>query len=313
MQICESQTISLQIYPSAFVQQLLYSDYWFNVTSVNWWFIVLNNQMTLGQLVAAELIVTALGSSTIKIAQFMEKIYDIFAASEKVHFLLTLPVEANNKLANKDVQVTKPLESPPLIELVEPHMNNGAPIVIMPYENMVFYGKKDNGISTLIQSLLGVRDSHGDAIKYNHIPLKYYSIQAFRKHVSYIKNADMFDGTILENIIMGRENIPINKIMELIKLFKLDDAINKLELKLESWVGGFHQPLSSVELMKVVLIRACLANPYLMVIEGALDIFSIEDLNIIVPYLARIDKSWTLIVTTTRQEVVNYFKNRIDQ
>ena len=55
--------------------------------------LVMNKQLTLGQLVAAELIVSAAAVSLVKVGKYLETLYDVLAAADKVGQLLELPVE----------------------------------------------------------------------------------------------------------------------------------------------------------------------------------------------------------------------------
>lgn len=276
--------------------------------------LVLNNQMTLGQLVAAEIIVTSLGSSTVKIGRFLEKIYDLFAATEKVHSLLDLPIETEKTKELKSLAVRNMFTTAPMIEgnniLLTPNLEPLS-FRIAPAESIALISFTPAGKSKLLQCLLGLREPLQGEIKYNDVPLKYYSINAFRKRVSYINEIEIFDGTILENILVGRNDIPLNRVIELINALQLDKTINLLPDKIDSYIGGYQQPLSSVERMKIMFLRSYLSNPYLIVVDGAFDIFSREDLMVVLALINQPQKQWTLIASTRREDVANLFEKRI--
>lgn len=277
--------------------------------------LVLNNQMTLGQLVAAEIVVTSLGSSTTKIGRFLEKIYDLLAATSKVHTLLTLPIDTDNNKEIKSLAIKSPFESAPSIEVNDlKFSNNLKPIsfTIQPAESLVFLSFTPAGKSRLLNSLLGLDEFLEGDIKYNNVPLKYYSINAFRNRISYVHGIDLFDGSILDNILVGRKDVPLDKVIELVNHLQLDRTINMLPDKLESYIGGYSQPLSTVERMKIMIMRSYISNPYLIVIDGALDIFSREDLMLVLSLMNQPQKKWTLIVTTQREDVAHHFNNRIE-
>lgn len=276
--------------------------------------LVLKNQMTLGQLVAAEIIVTSLGSSTVKMGRFLEKIYDLFAATNKVHSLLDLPVETENRKELKSLAIKSEFETAPEIEVTNLQISqnlNPISFHVSSKESLAFISNTPSGKSKLMQCVLGLRESLDGEIKFNNVPLKYHTISSFRKRVSYIHEIDIFDGTILENILVGRENIPLEKVIELINAVKLDHTINMLPQKLDSYIGGYQQPLSSVERMKIIFLRSYLSNPYLIAIDGALDIFSPEDLALIFSLIHSNERKWTLIATTRREDVANLFEKRI--
>ena len=55
--------------------------------------LVVTGELTLGQLVASELVVTAIVSAFAKIGKSLESFYDLMAAVDKVGHLLDLPIE----------------------------------------------------------------------------------------------------------------------------------------------------------------------------------------------------------------------------
>ncbi len=280
--------------------------------------LVLNNQMTLGQLVAAEIIVTSLGNSTIKISGFLQKTYDLLTAADKVNSLLTLPLESNNQNLSKDLICDKPFDAAPTINISNIDVFNDdkrlvqTNLTIEPNENVVFMGYKQRSANNLIASMMGLREPNHIEVRYNNIPVQYYSLKIFREMVCYINHPEIFTGSILENILVGRGDIALAAVMDMIKHFEFEDTINKLSGKLEYKICGTQHELSTVDILKIVLIRACLSKPHLMVIDGALDMLSVHDLNVIMPVLCANDKSWTLITTTNRSDIANYFSRRVN-
>lgn len=279
--------------------------------------LVLKNQMTLGQLVAAEIIVTSLGNSTIKLTGFLQKTYDMVAAAKKVNSLLTLPIESHDKTLDKDIIVSKPFNEAPVIninnlDIIDTDKSTKTvSLVIEPRQNIVFMGYKQKVANNLVGSMLGLREPNHIEVKYNNIPVQYYSLKAFREMICYINHPEIFNGTIMENILVGRKDISLARIMEIVKHLDFEETINKLEDKLEHHIGGMQHSLSNIDLLKVCLIRACISHPSLLVIDGSLDILASHDIKIILPYLCRADKSWTLIATTNRAEIAEYFDKRI--
>ena len=60
--------------------------------------LVIRGELTLGQLVAAELIVAAIVGSFAKLGKHLENFYDLLASVEKLGHLFDLPTEPHDKL-----------------------------------------------------------------------------------------------------------------------------------------------------------------------------------------------------------------------
>jgi len=69
-------------------------------------FLVLDGQLTLGQLVAAELIVSAIVSNLASLGKHAELLYDALAAVDKIGYVVDLPIDAPASVAEADSETT---------------------------------------------------------------------------------------------------------------------------------------------------------------------------------------------------------------
>ncbi len=298
---------------SAYGLQILVSSSLFLIGGL----LVLNNQMTLGQLVAAEIIATALGASAAKIPNYMEKYYDLRAAAEKVHKLITIPVDESDETTHLLITRASELVTPPTLEvkkLLLPNLSydNEISFNVVADSSAVVLMNEQMSKNILADCLLGLREAISGEIIYNDIPVMNYHQNKFRKKVSLIRNLDYFDGTLLDNITMGDASISIDEVTNILRDFTLLETIQLLPDKLNYVLSGSTHPFSNSQFIKLQFIREILTKPMLMVIDEALDSLTKSQAEIIISEIKKHCRSLTLIVLTRKKTIANLFDNRIE-
>jgi putative ABC transport system ATP-binding protein len=283
-------------------------------------FLVIHQQLTLGQLVAAEIVLSSLVTGIINLNKHIENVYDLLASSEKLGILLELPIEQrDNSQSGLREGLQNTLKLPPSIcaENLSFIADSQSPVFqnlsfnIEAQKFYVIYGTKGTGKSVLINVILGFIPLQKGLIKINEVPLQEYPAYDLRNHFALIRSVEIFTGSILENLILHRTDISLEKIYELLKQFDLLDAIAKLPEGLHTGLPGNHKILSTIELQKLMLVRALLAKPSLILIDGALDHMSQKDFDLIQKNLIEYQPKFTLIVTTRREDIAMRFPHKI--
>jgi putative ABC transport system ATP-binding protein len=276
--------------------------------------LVIKNQLTLGQLVAAEIVVTAMGISISQFGKYFENIYDLLAATYKIDFLQTLPKE----------KFLPSLHSPsafkfaPTVEIKNLNFNVSKKLHILKNVNFTIsnnqccaiYGGFGSGKSLLLEILLGLKEPSSGDVLYNNVSITDYSLSAFRQNTIYIKDIQFYDGTILENICIGKD-IEIELVKKTLEKFDLLERILRLKSGLQSKLSGTQSLLSTVELQKLMLVRAALAKPYFLILDEILDLLPDSSLTKVMETLFSTDYSWTVIVATRRKDVMEKFPLRM--
>ena len=276
--------------------------------------LVIKNQLTLGQLVAAEIVVTAMGVSISKLGKHFENIYDLLAAANKIDFLLSLPKE---KLLNSNHSPVA-FQAAPKIELKNLnsyagknfHILKNINFVIHHNERCVIHGALGSGKSLLLEILLGLKEPSSGEVFYNDIPLSEYSISLLRQQTTYIKNIQFYDGSIIENLCMGNE-IPLETIRNTLAHFDLSDTISRLKSGIHTELSGTQNALSTIELQKLMLVRAALAKPYFLILDEILDLLPENSLKKVIETIFSTEYNWTVIATTRRKDIMERFTRRI--
>lgn len=268
-------------------------------------YLVISGELTLGQLVAAELVVSVAVGSFAKFSKSLETFYDLQAAFDKLEHLTGLPLErvsGESALhlagpASLQIQELSFGYDPqrPVFRDVSLDAPAGAKIAI--------HGSGAAGKSTLLDLIFGLRDPAGGRIELDGSDLRHLSLDSLRQQVMLIRGTEIFPGTVFQNVAMGSDASADEVRIALLSAGVLD-AVNALPNGLETELSPSGRPLAPSQALRLTFARAILHRPRLLLIDEALD--SIEDLTADGPIVRTLFASgspWTLIVATERPDL----------
>jgi putative ABC transport system ATP-binding protein len=260
--------------------------------------LVIRGQLTLGQLVAAELIVMLILGSFIRIGKQLEGFYDLMASVDKIGELLDLSVEPHDRLFHpaaswssglkvKDLAVTsegQPLLGPLSFEL-------------RPGESLAITGPANSGKSLLADLLCEAREFQSGSIELDGVSLREIRIDALREQIGICRGNELFAGTIDENVHLGRTHISPSDVRRAVQLAFGESGNQGFEhdLSLELQTGG--APLSERQALHVMLARAIAGRPRLLIIDGTLDRFPLENARNVLEQILRLPNQATILMT----------------
>jgi ABC-type bacteriocin/lantibiotic exporter with double-glycine peptidase domain len=268
-------------------------------------YLVIGGELTLGQLVAAELVVSLAVGSFAKFGKSLETFYDLLAALDKLGHLTDLPVEQTGgfdapasggpaDLRLHHVQFGYSGYAPVLHD-VSLHASPGARIAV--------HGKGAAGKSTLLDLIYGLRTPDAGRLEWNGMDYRHVSLRSLRSEVMLIRGTEIFPGTVYENVATGSGASP-EQVRAALEQSSVWDAVAALPRGMDTLLTASGRPLSPSQTMRLVMARAILHRPKLLLIDEALD--AIDDLRLggnLVRTLFDEHASWTLILTTERQEL----------
>ena len=94
-----------------------------------------------------------------------------------------------------------------------------------------------------------------------------------------------FDGTIMENITFNNPEIKTEKIKEVCSVLGLDKFIKAQPKGLESNISTDGKQLSYTMGKKIILARALVSEPKLLILKDPLDEFDIKEIKNIIEYI----------------------------
>jgi len=275
--------------------------------------LVIRGELTLGQLVAAELIVTLIVGSFAKIGKQLESFYDVMASMEKLGHLFDMPLErldgvelprsrAGLELAIHDVSVL-PLATGQTIKNVSVRIAAG--------EQCSLVGEPTGLSSLLLEAIAGYRPAVAGHIELDGNDVRRLRLDCVRDQVVLLREVEVFAGTVAENLHLGRDEVGEQDIREALESTDLLDIMLDLPQGLETRVQTDGAQFSSDQLVQLMLARAIAGKPRLLLIDGLLDRLSDTALRRTLAGLLSRKSSLTIIVATGRRDIAEQFGRRL--
>ncbi len=280
--------------------------------------LVINQQMNIGQFVAAEIIIILLISSVEKLLYSMDTIYDVLTAVEKLGAITDLPLE---KLDGKQFEITEEYEKGIELKLKQikfkflgetDYVLKGIDLEIKSGDRVCLSGENGSGKSMLMHLFAGLYQDFEGSLTYNEIPLANINLNSLRDQIgiSFTKE-DIIQGTIFENITMGKEGIDIEEVYKAAEIVGLKDFVLTLPEGFETYLHPEGMNLPKSRILKIKLARCILSKPKLILIEDHIHLLEKKNRDRVLEYLLDKKNNWTVIVICNEQEVSYKFDYRI--
>lgn len=251
-------------------------------------YLVINNQLSLGQLVAAEIVLGALIYAFKRFGVLLENYYDLIASEHKIDTVLNLPTEI---VKTEFSELIIPIKN---ISILTKNQEKASSAVGKPLVICVNETQKQLSIADFI---LGFQNDVNLIIHINDTPCHEEHRRSLRQHSLLIRDKEWFAGSIYDNLRLNQPSFSMEKLKELLKSFGLMDKIMDQPDGLKSIIYDWGYLFTELELIQLMVIRALLAKPQLIVIDRAFDRLNTKDIELLLTHLTAADNTLLIIVT----------------
>lgn len=269
--------------------------------------LVINRQLTLGQLVASELIVAGMLSAFTKFGKQLEVFYDLCAAIDKLGSLVDLPLERAGgavdaashgamTLMLRDVEVRYDDGSRPALTVRHWDIPAGARVGIT--------GPKGSGKSTLADLLFGLREQAKGSLRIDGVDIRSVTLASLRRHVALVRSVELFPGTVIDNLRLGRDDVSHADVTQALDDVGLLDELLGMPQGLETELHPHGRPLSYRQACRLMIARAIIGRPRLIIVDGALDQIDLPDEERLIGVLFAPDAPWSMVCVTERPDLL---------
>ncbi len=235
--------------------------------------LLINDEISIGQFVAAEVIILLLLGSVEKLILSLDTIYDTLTSLEKLGTVTDLPLEEEKDgviIRNHDLHGLK-IEVDDL-RFKFPDMDDdllkGINLSIPPGQKVIITGGSGCGKSSLLHLLAGLYTGYKGQIRYDDHPLKSLNLQKLRHSIGdSISTESIFKGTLKDNLTLGREEISEDRVWEVIEQAGLRKFVNSMEEGLFTVLTPEGSRLSKANIRKILFARSIIHNPRLLILE----------------------------------------------
>ena len=261
-------------------------------------YLVTKGQLSIGQLVASELILSTTLYGISQLGRDFETFYDIVGACEKLSQFYNIPQE-NTGVEKIDT------------DHIDIKFNH---VVDIYFErefkfNFSLKHRKNYIISThnlssqkiLIELLYCLRKPVRGTLEFNNIEIENIDIANLRSKIALIDNSSFIEGNIEEYLTFNNKNISKKLINEVLQVTGLDKALQRFNEGLNLRIIPTGYPLSESEKILLKISRALLQEPKIIIITEVLDMLGLKTRQNMIKFL-----------TKNHNSTVIYFSNRRD-
>ncbi|MFN3999400.1 peptidase domain-containing ABC transporter [Algoriphagus sp.] len=269
--------------------------------------LLINDQISIGQFVAAEVIIILVVNSVEKLILSLETVYDTLVAVEKLGQVMDLELEHHSpsekivaahpeglKLSMKDVVFHPQDAEEPILK--------GVTLTVQPGKKIVVTGRSGSGKSALMALFSGLYEEFEGTVLVNDLSLEYINLEKYRGMVGdFLELQEIFHGSIRENILMGRD-FDQSHLEYILNLVGLKDYLYKLPQGLDAILQPGGKGLSKSLAQKILLSRGFVGKPKALIMENVLVDLDKKVLDDIVDYLFK--GNWTLLMVSYDDEIL---------
>ncbi|MCX6182118.1 MAG: ATP-binding cassette domain-containing protein [Bacteroidetes bacterium] len=244
-------------------------------------YLVIHQKLNVGQFVASEIIIILVLSSVEKLILSLETMYDVLTALEKIGYVTDIELDDEQTKSEFTQESTEGI-SIKTDDLFFQYSDASAPTInqlnidIKKGERVLLSGWSGSGKSALLRLLAGMRNDYQGTITLNELPIQNWQLQSLRKNIAYCQNGEqIFHGTFIDNILVGRE-ISIEKVKDVIQILKLNNDVNQLHGGYDTLLFPGGKNLSATTRLKIVMARAIIASPQLLLLEDSFNAIPLE-------------------------------------
>lgn len=264
--------------------------------------LVLNQEMNIGQFVAAEIIILLVINSVEKLILGLETFYDLLTSLEKMGQVVDKELEPQEgekpfmenqsfTIELSDISYSVPEPKREIIANLD--------LTITPNCTILLRGKSGSGKNTLLRIIAGILEPDSGGVYVNGVSLKGMNLNYYRSHLGQsLPEESPFEGTILNNITFGDKETTNEQVYWALDKVGLTEFVKKQPEGLNTVLYPEGKQIPHTISKKIVLARSIVRKPKLLILKDPLDQFNSEEADRILSFLSDSSNGWALLVVS---------------
>ncbi len=274
--------------------------------------LVVQRRITLGQFVAAEIVIVTVLIAVEKLILGLADVYDILTALQKAESAAELPLEqapgrlkvapssaqSGFQVAVEDVSFGFPGSTAGVLRGASLHLAAG--------ERVALAGSHGSGVSTLLHVVSGLYSYDAGAVRLDGVSWRDLDPISVRATIAWCgKVPELFEGTVEENVALGRLDVRTEDVLDALGKVGLDTWLARLPEGLQTPVPVEGTQWSGDIVARLGLARALAGRPRLVLVDGALDALDAETRAALLSVLIDRSGPWTLLLASHHGDVLS--------
>lgn len=279
---------------------------------------VINNEMTLGMMLAVQYIIGQLNAPVEQLLNFIYSMQDVSISLERINEIHEKPNEASiaGALTSFDHPSGCDIKLNDVVfrydKHLEPNIIDHVTTVLPQGKVTAIVGTSGSGKTTLIKLLLGYYPLlHGQIIIGSH-PINDYNLKWWRRQCGVVmQDGFIFSESIARNIAVDDGEIDRKRLLHAARIANIEDYIENLPLKYNTIIGQDGIGLSQGQKQRILIARAVYKDPPYIFLDEATNALDANNERAIVENLARFYHGKTVVVVAHRLSTVRHADNII--
>jgi len=289
---------------------LLYAVSISALLSLGGW-LVLNNALTIGQLVASVSVVAVVVGAFSKVGKSLESFYDLMAATDKVGHLIDLPTVPPTRPLDAGIGPVEVRSRDLVLHLGRDHL--AIPdFAIQAGQRVAIDCEGRCGKTMLLETIAGLRNPYSGLCEIGGIDSRDVNRFADGSMVGLASDVEIFHGTLQENITLNRLSIHDSDLRDALQLAGLWDEVLSLPMGLDTLLQTDGFPLSRSQAQRLMIARAIVSRPRVLLIDGNLDQLGTRMRELVWNNLRSDLQPWTILIVSHDDKILNDCDKRIE-
>lgn len=262
--------------------------------------LVLNQEMNIGQFVAAEIIILIILSSVEKLIKGLEVIYDTLTSLEKMGQVVDKSLENEEGRNKLDDNIPLSLELTDVgYKVGEKTIFSDISFDMTAGEKVLLKGPTGSGRTSLLKLVAGINEISQGNIYVNNVSINGLKLNDYRKRLGiFLPEEFPFEGTLLENITFGDPNVPERDVFWAIEQAGLSGFVKEKPDGIHTEILPEGKYLSSMIGKRILLARCIVRKPDILILKEPLEPFEYDEAQRILEFLTQPEHKWSILIAS---------------
>jgi ATP-binding cassette subfamily B protein len=269
--------------------------------------LALEQKITTGELVAFNTLLGSTLAPLMNLVKVWDQIQELRIAFERTTDVLKLEAEQNPKTA-----LTPAIQGHVLFKNVcfrypdsPSDVLSDLNLEVLPGQKIAIVGRSGSGKTSLANLLVSLYEPTGGALLVDHMDVSAIHKQVLRRQVGIVEQQPfLFSGTIRENIAKADPAAGLDNVVAAATLAGAHEFIEDLPLAYDTQIGERGMTLSGGQKQRLVIARALLNRPRILILDEATSALDTESERIIQKNMERILEGKTAFIIAHRLSTV---------
>jgi ATP-binding cassette subfamily B protein len=272
---------------------------------------VLDGHLSLGAMLAVQQMLGQTNGPIEQIVLFMQQWQDARLSMERMNDIHRMPDEeaehfakahqlpAERNIALRNISFKYPNSTATVLRNVQLYIPQGKTTAII--------GGSGSGKTTLLKMLLKYYEPDSGEIAVGNTDLRNLANQTWRSQCGVVNQEGfVFSDTIINNIVLGDDEVDLERLHMAARVANLHDFIQSLPLGYHTPVGGEHGTMSQGQKQRLLIARAVYKNPEYLFFDEGTSALDTQNQQIIMQNLREYFKGRTMVVVAHRLSTIRH-------